>query len=135
MKAALIAVAALIVSPLGYLLIGPLGRLTNNARGVTVLSRIRIVDQLRSTNTALLADAMAVEGDWLVALRQEGGRGRHGRPWESIEGNFFGSTLVQLQAGRSAGAFAGAGRGPGADRGGRDGRSGYAACRSNGPTT
>lgn len=40
---------------------------------------------------------MAVEGDWLVALRQEGGRGRHGRAWESIEGNFFGSTLVQLR--------------------------------------
>jgi BirA family biotin operon repressor/biotin-[acetyl-CoA-carboxylase] ligase len=40
---------------------------------------------------------MAVEGDWLVALRQEGGRGRHGRPWESIEGNFFGSTMVQLR--------------------------------------
>ncbi len=42
---------------------------------------------------------MAVEGDWLVALRQEGGRGRHGRPWESVEGNFFGSTLVQLRPG------------------------------------
>ena len=41
----------------------------------------------------------AVEGDWLVALRQEGGRGRHGRVWESIEGNFFGSTLVQLRPG------------------------------------
>jgi len=54
---------------------------------------------LRSTNIALLADAAAVEGDWLVALRQQGGRGRHGRPWESIEGNFFGSTLVQLQPG------------------------------------
>jgi BirA family biotin operon repressor/biotin-[acetyl-CoA-carboxylase] ligase len=39
---------------------------------------------------------MAVEGDWLVALRQDGGRGRHGRPWDSVEGNFFGSTLVQL---------------------------------------
>jgi BirA family biotin operon repressor/biotin-[acetyl-CoA-carboxylase] ligase len=51
---------------------------------------------LTSTNTALLADAMAVEGDWLIALRQEGGRGRHGRPWESADGNFFGSTLVQL---------------------------------------
>lgn len=35
----------------------------------------------------------------MVALRQEGGRGRHGRPWESIEGNFFGSTLVQLKPG------------------------------------
>jgi len=39
---------------------------------------------------------MAVEGDWLVALRQDGGRGRHGRPWQSVEGNFFGSTLVQV---------------------------------------
>ena len=40
---------------------------------------------------------MAVEGDWLVALHQEGGRGRHGRPWEAVEGNFFGSTIVALQ--------------------------------------
>jgi BirA family transcriptional regulator, biotin operon repressor / biotin---[acetyl-CoA-carboxylase] ligase len=46
----------------------------------------------------LLADGLAIEGDWLVALRQEGGRGRHGRPWEAVEGNFFGSTLVQLRA-------------------------------------
>ncbi|MCF2513950.1 biotin--[acetyl-CoA-carboxylase] ligase [Sphingomonas sp. G124] len=45
----------------------------------------------------MLADTTAVESDWLVALRQEGGRGRHGRPWESIEGNFFGSTLIQLR--------------------------------------
>jgi len=45
----------------------------------------------------LQADETAVEGDWLVALRQEGGRGRHGRVWESIEGNFHGSTLVQVQ--------------------------------------
>jgi BirA family biotin operon repressor/biotin-[acetyl-CoA-carboxylase] ligase len=45
----------------------------------------------------LQADATAVEGDWLVALRQEGGRGRHGRKWESIEGNFHGSTLVELR--------------------------------------
>jgi BirA family biotin operon repressor/biotin-[acetyl-CoA-carboxylase] ligase len=52
---------------------------------------------LRSTNVALLADAVAVESDWLVALRQEGGRGRHGRVWESIEGNFSGSTLIQLR--------------------------------------
>lgn len=50
-----------------------------------------------STNTALLSDALAVEGDWLVALRQEGGKGRHGRNWESIEGNFHGSTLVQIR--------------------------------------
>lgn len=41
---------------------------------------------------------MAVEGDWLVALRQEGGKGRHGRAWEADEGNFAGSTLVQVRA-------------------------------------
>ena len=42
---------------------------------------------------------MAVEGDWLVALAQDSGRGRHGRVWETIEGNFFGSTIVQLRPG------------------------------------
>lgn len=46
----------------------------------------------------MLSDALAVEGDWLVALRQDSGKGRHGRTWESIEGNFLGSTLVQLRA-------------------------------------
>ena len=59
--------------------------------------RIRIVDRLGSTNTALLSDALAVEGDWLVALKQDGGKGRHGRVWESIDGNFAGSTLVQIR--------------------------------------
>jgi BirA family biotin operon repressor/biotin-[acetyl-CoA-carboxylase] ligase len=44
----------------------------------------------------LLGDLAAVEGDWLVALRQDSGKGRHGRVWESIDGNFHGSTLVQL---------------------------------------
>ena len=38
-----------------------------------------------------------MEGDWLIALRQDGGKGRHGRVWETIEGNFLGSTLVQLR--------------------------------------
>ena len=41
---------------------------------------------------------LAVEGDWFVALRQEAGKGRHGRAWQSIDGNFLGSTLVQLRA-------------------------------------
>jgi len=53
---------------------------------------------LASTNTALLSDNQAVEGDWLIALRQDGGKGRHGRVWQSIDGNFQGSTLVQLRA-------------------------------------
>ena len=41
----------------------------------------------------------AIEGDWLVALRQDAGKGRHGRTWETIEGNFLGSTLIQLRDG------------------------------------
>jgi BirA family transcriptional regulator, biotin operon repressor / biotin---[acetyl-CoA-carboxylase] ligase len=40
---------------------------------------------------------MAVEGDWLIALDQEDGRGRHGRVWEAIDGNFFGSTIIALR--------------------------------------
>jgi BirA family biotin operon repressor/biotin-[acetyl-CoA-carboxylase] ligase len=40
-----------------------------------------------------------VEGDWLVALEQVTGRGRQGRGWVSVPGNFSGSTLVQLRPG------------------------------------
>jgi BirA family biotin operon repressor/biotin-[acetyl-CoA-carboxylase] ligase len=60
------------------------------------LTRIRFVDSTGSTNADLLADASAVEGDWLVALEQTAGRGRQGREWVTKSGNFFGSTLVQL---------------------------------------
>ena len=34
----------------------------------------------------------------MVALEQLGGKGRQGRAWENIVGNFHGSTLVQLRA-------------------------------------
>ena len=47
----------------------------------------------------MLADASAAEGDWLVALAQDAGRGRQGRHWQSLDGNFFGSTVVQLRPG------------------------------------
>lgn len=40
-----------------------------------------------------------MEGDWLVALEQEAGRGRQGRTWVSAPGNFYGSTLVRLNPG------------------------------------
>jgi BirA family biotin operon repressor/biotin-[acetyl-CoA-carboxylase] ligase len=60
--------------------------------------RIRIVERTGSTNADLASDAGAVEGDWLVALEQEAGKGRQGRSWISAKGNFFGSTLVRLQA-------------------------------------
>ena len=42
---------------------------------------------------------MAIEGDWLVALAQEQGRGRQGRDWVSQSGNFFGSTIIALAPG------------------------------------
>jgi BirA family biotin operon repressor/biotin-[acetyl-CoA-carboxylase] ligase len=47
----------------------------------------------------LLSSTSAVEGDWLVAQAQEAGRGRQGRAWRSLRGNFFGSTLIKLQPG------------------------------------
>ena len=46
----------------------------------------------------MLADEGAVEGEWLVALAQDAGKGRQGRQWQSLAGNFFGSTLVALRA-------------------------------------
>jgi BirA family transcriptional regulator, biotin operon repressor / biotin---[acetyl-CoA-carboxylase] ligase len=46
----------------------------------------------------LLTDWDAIEGDWLVALAQDGGRGRQGREWVSEHGNFFGSTLVMVRS-------------------------------------
>ncbi len=61
------------------------------------MSRLRFVDETGSTNADLLDDHGAVEGDWLVARWQHGGRGRQGRIWLSPDGNFYGSTLVQLR--------------------------------------
>jgi len=61
--------------------------------------RIRIVERAGSTNAELIADADAVEGDWLVALAQDAGRGRQGRSWVSAEGNFYGSSLILLRSG------------------------------------
>lgn len=46
----------------------------------------------------MIADTSLREGDWLVALEQEAGRGRQGREWVSGAGNFFGSTLVELSS-------------------------------------
>lgn len=47
----------------------------------------------------MLRDDGAIEGDWLIALKQESGKGRHGRHWESPAGNFHGSTLIKLRSG------------------------------------
>jgi BirA family biotin operon repressor/biotin-[acetyl-CoA-carboxylase] ligase len=61
--------------------------------------RLRIVERTGSTNADVLGDSQVVEGDWLIALEQEGGKGRQGRSWVSAVGNFFGSTLVVLRPG------------------------------------
>lgn len=63
---------------------------------------IKVVAELASTNTALLArlsaGEAAAEGQWLVADRQTAGRGRAGRVWTGGVGNFMGSTAVSLEA-------------------------------------
>ena len=46
----------------------------------------------------MLADPSAREGQWLIARWQHAGRGRQGREWQSLDGNFFGSVLVELRA-------------------------------------
>src|SRR5206468_3391904 len=71
-------------------------------RGKPVLTRICIVERTGSTNADLIADTNAIEGDWLVALDQHAGRGRQGRTWLSLPGNFYGTTIVQLRAGDPA---------------------------------
>jgi BirA family biotin operon repressor/biotin-[acetyl-CoA-carboxylase] ligase len=60
---------------------------------------IRTVAETGSTNADLaarLAGGETVpEGEWLVADRQTGGRGRLGRAWSDGLGNFMGSTVVR----------------------------------------
>jgi BirA family transcriptional regulator, biotin operon repressor / biotin---[acetyl-CoA-carboxylase] ligase len=54
-------------------------------------------DSVGSTNDLAreAADAGAAEGSWVLARRQTGGRGRHGRRWSSPAGNFYGSLLLR----------------------------------------
>lgn len=60
---------------------------------------IRTVAETGSTNddVAVLAREGALEGIWLRADRQTGGKGRQGKAWESPPGNLHASTLVRLQ--------------------------------------
>jgi len=66
-------------------------------RGVDILARLHFTEETGSTNADLLASSEARHGDWLIARRQTAGRGRQGRSWQSLEGNFFGSVLMILQ--------------------------------------
>lgn len=64
---------------------------------------IEIVPETGSTNADLIARLRGgeklAEGDWLMAERQTGGKGRLGRVWESPAGNLHCSTVVQLNPG------------------------------------
>ena len=64
---------------------------------------IEIVARTGSTNSDLVArigtGLPPGEGHWLIADRQEAGRGRAGRQWHDGFGNFMGSTVVALRAG------------------------------------
>ena len=63
---------------------------------------IQIVDETGSTNADLASRVRAGEareGQWLVARRQNAGKGRQGREWVDGAGNFMGSTLVALGEG------------------------------------
>ena len=60
---------------------------------------IRHLIETGSTNDEVraLARAGAGEGLWVRADRQTGGRGRHGRSWDSPSANLYASTLVRLR--------------------------------------
>jgi BirA family transcriptional regulator, biotin operon repressor / biotin---[acetyl-CoA-carboxylase] ligase len=64
---------------------------------------IRTVPETGSTSADLLAQLRSgerlPEGDWLIADRQTGGRGRMGRVWQDGAGNFMGSGVVHLRGG------------------------------------
>lgn len=67
-------------------------------KGVVLSLSFEQVALTGSTNADLLTRASHTpEGFWLRADRQDSGRGRMGRDWESPTGNLYASTIVQLQ--------------------------------------
>jgi BirA family transcriptional regulator, biotin operon repressor / biotin---[acetyl-CoA-carboxylase] ligase len=65
-----------------------------------VVPQIETIRETGSTSADLLARLAGgepvQEGSWLVADRQNAGRGRQGRSWLDGPGNFMGSTAVRL---------------------------------------
>lgn len=72
---------------------------------------ITLVEETGSTNAdlaaALRSEDKPSEGSWLVARRQNAGRGRQGREWQDGAGNFMGSTVVEPRDGDPAPASLG----------------------------
>jgi BirA family biotin operon repressor/biotin-[acetyl-CoA-carboxylase] ligase len=59
----------------------------------------RVLASVESTNAEAARLAPTLVGPcWILAHDQTGGRGRRGRPWQSLPGNFYG-TLVERPAG------------------------------------
>jgi BirA family transcriptional regulator, biotin operon repressor / biotin---[acetyl-CoA-carboxylase] ligase len=58
--------------------------------------RLEVFDRIGSTNDIAMARAEGAEVDklWVVAHRQDAGRGRHGRVWASPPGNLYASLLL-----------------------------------------
>lgn len=80
---------------------------------VTAGYRLESFDTVASTNALALERARAGEAGrlWLAAKRQEAGRGRRGRPWETPQGNLAATLLlmpeVELKLAATLGFVAG----------------------------
>ncbi len=65
-----------------------------------MIETVRVTGSTNADLIARLSGGEPVrEGDWLVADRQDAGRGRQGRAWFDGLGNFMGSTVVRLAPG------------------------------------
>lgn len=65
-----------------------------------MIETVRVTGSTNADLIARLSGGEPVrEGDWLVADRQDAGRGRQGRAWFDGLGNFMGSTVVHLAPG------------------------------------
>lgn len=72
--------------------------MTNNKTGRLSEFRDRVLSECESTNdfARKLADDGAPHGSWISARKQNSGRGRLGRRWESLEGNLFLSIVTRI---------------------------------------
>ena len=59
----------------------------------------QVLDSCESTNVLAkqLAESGCPNGTWISCKKQTAGRGRHGRKWESLEGNLFLSVVIYVE--------------------------------------